>query len=223
MIFLLSCEPGGPGKNTNENDQTEGPDSIFSYKKVGLKNYYSLEVPEPCEKTKLFGDDAASQYVSLKYLFGVLIINEEINATKSAMNILKIELEESKVDTLFIDYYMQFQLNNLKTVALNYDYPVVKETEIDGHKARIFELTTDVKTDKIRRCFAGVAIEGKSQVYYMYMFYPMDKQEEYREIKEHILESFDLDERAFDVSSNSEKDRLETKETKRQSGNTRKK
>lgn len=223
LIFLFSCEPGGPGNKVNENAQTEGPDSIFSYKKIELENYYSLEIPEPCKKATLLNADAKTQYLSLKYQFGVIILNEEINSARGAMNILKVDLEESKVDSLFIDYYMQFQLNNLKTIAVGYDYPLVKEAEIDGYKARTFEITTNINTDQIRRCFVGVVIEGNSQVYYMYMFYPADKQEEYREIKDHILESFDLDEREFDVSSNSEKDSLDTSKSKTLSGNSRKK
>lgn len=223
LILLISCEPGGPGNPAKENSQTEGPESLFNYKKIELENYYSLEIPEPCEKATLLNADAATQYLSLKYQFGVIILNEEINSARGAMNILNVELEESKVDSLFIDYYMQFQLNNLKSIAVGYDYPIVKESEIDGYKARTFEITTNINTDQIRRCFVGVVIEGNSQVYYMYMFYPADKQEEYREIKDHILESFDLDEREFDVSSNSGENNNETKVPKVQSGNARKK
>lgn len=226
LIFLISCEPGGPAKNVNENSQTEGPDSIFSYKKIELDKYYSLEIPEPCEESSLLNDEAATQYLSIKYQFGVIVLNEEINSARKAMTILKPVLEESKVDTQFIDHYIQFQINNLKTVAESYDYPMVKAIEIDGYNARTFEITTDIKNDPIRRCFVGVVIEGNSQVYYLYLFYPADKQEEYRDITEHVIESFDLNERAFDVTSNS--DSLSTKSseitnTKAQSGNTRKK
>lgn len=203
LFFLFSCEPGGPGNSDKKGSNLESPDPIDSYKKIELENFYTLEVPEAFKESTILHEEAATQYLSVKYQFGMIILNEEIHQARNAMDILKVELEESNLDTQFIDHYMQFQINNLKTIARNYDYPVVTNRQIDGRTARNFEITLENDMDKTRRVFSGNAFESENQVYYIYLFYPADKQDEYRPIKDHILESFRLNEKNDAIAADS--------------------
>lgn len=203
LFLLFSCEPGGPGNSDKKGSALESPDPIDSYKKIELEDFYTLEVPEAFKESTILHEEAATQYLSVKYQFGMIILNEEIHQARNAMNILNVELEESNLDTQFIDHYMQFQLNNLKTIARNYDYPVITNLKIDGMTARTFEITLDNEMDATRRVFCGNAFESENQVYYIYLFYPAENQEEFRPIKDHILESFRLKEKNTAIASDS--------------------
>jgi hypothetical protein len=110
------------------------------------------------------------------------------------MKILNIELEESKLDSELVDYYIQFQINTLKEAAENYDYPKVTKFDLNGYDARQFELSADIISDNTRYHFKGTAIQGKYNVYYMYIYYPEEFYPEYDEMTNKIIESFRIKE-----------------------------
>jgi hypothetical protein len=157
---------------------------------VKMDSLYEIELPTFLMETDKLNPDARLQYFSLQKKFFLIIIDENAIEIKDAMSILNVELEENKIDTQIVDYYIQFQINTLKNAAENYDYPNVKRIELNGNDARQFEISADNPSDNTRYHFKGTAIQGEFNVFYMYIYYPEEFYPEYAEMTNRIVDSF---------------------------------
>ncbi len=162
--------------------------------KVKMDSLYEIELPSFLLETDKLNPDARLQYFSLQKKYFIIIIDENTGESKAAMNILNVELEESKLDTALVDYYIQFQINTLKENSENYDYPNVKKFDLNGNDARQFEVSADNPSDDTRYHFKGTAVQGEYNVYYMYIYYPEEFHTEYAEMTNKIIESFKIKE-----------------------------
>lgn len=186
LLSLASCIPTNQVEEKKSEPENEIDLSVTST--VKIDSLYEIELPSFLMKTDKLNDDARLQYFSLQKEFFIIVIDENSEESKNAMSILNVELEESKIDTQLVDYYIQFQINSLKSAAENYDYPNVKKFELNGNDARQFEVSADIASERYH--FKGTAIQGEYSVFYLYTYYPEKFHTEYSEMANRIADSF---------------------------------